>query len=596
MDTLSKVSEYLNNLEELLDDGDSLEARNIKVEKSKKELEMFEALGNKRFVRVGYGDYGRKTMKEVHVEIHGFTFLVDFVVIGYANEGEPLVIFGRDFLATTKSKVDFCVGEIRIDLTMLEEERDVDALLVELVKNMEEVRSSNGKLVKIGKASWNKGHNVKEALDKKYQELEESKPILEVLENYITYRKKLDEVMMGRARLSNNEFGEEDKMRIVEHGLPKKMCDPGNFVLPNLKLSDPRPYHSNLTITDNAQAKAMGEVRNVRIQIGYQAYLVDFLVLDILIDKELSLLLGHPFLRTCGPVIDMRCGTLSIDDGIIRHTYFLKPRAKAYLENFKIDKKDDWLSCFEVGRDEHGNHKYCPVAPSFLDIEDEMERALAMEAHFNPFKNIIVFKKLIEFLGSLPVQLKNADWGNEGYRLYKKIESDGGMACQVLATSSSQPNPLIAKYAKRNKKGTINYNLQPVMNANLKWKDLPSRERHAYHKRLCKFQLKSIGTPRVADWTMFYVYSLGKTLKELMKMEYLHDDKDVFVDYSWERALSVEEDVYPKWCFAVLLGLYEPSELDHWLFATHFIKLEIDDKLFDHDVYWRKIGKPTGIN
>ncbi|GKG41921.1 hypothetical protein Tco_0473672, partial [Tanacetum coccineum] len=37
---------------------------------------------------------------------------------------------------------------------------------------------------------------VKEALDRKYKELEKSKPILEVLENYMTYRKKLDEVLM----------------------------------------------------------------------------------------------------------------------------------------------------------------------------------------------------------------------------------------------------------------------------------------------------------------------------------------------------------------------------------------------------------------
>ncbi|GKG51625.1 hypothetical protein Tco_0544263, partial [Tanacetum coccineum] len=66
-------------------------------------------------------------VKEVRVEIHGFTFLVDFVVIGYANEGEPSVIFGRDFLVTSKSKVDFGVGEMRIDLTMLEEEKDFDA-------------------------------------------------------------------------------------------------------------------------------------------------------------------------------------------------------------------------------------------------------------------------------------------------------------------------------------------------------------------------------------------------------------------------------------------------------------------------------------
>ncbi|GKF93366.1 hypothetical protein Tco_0280085, partial [Tanacetum coccineum] len=32
-----------------------------------------------------------------------------------------------------------------------------------------------------------------------YKELEESKPIFDVLENYMTYKKKLDEVMIGRA-------------------------------------------------------------------------------------------------------------------------------------------------------------------------------------------------------------------------------------------------------------------------------------------------------------------------------------------------------------------------------------------------------------
>ncbi|GKF99791.1 hypothetical protein Tco_0301482, partial [Tanacetum coccineum] len=108
-------------------------------------------------------------------------------------------------------------------------------------------------------------------------------------------------------------------------------------------------------------------------------------------------------------------GTLCIDDGVIHHTYFPKPRDKAYLDNFELGEEDDWISFFEVGRDEDGNPKYGPIAPSFLDIEDDMERALEMGAYFNPFKNIIVFKKLIDFLGSLPVQLKNTDWGNEGH-------------------------------------------------------------------------------------------------------------------------------------------------------------------------------------
>nr|GEU81121.1 zinc finger, CCHC-type [Tanacetum cinerariifolium] len=103
-----------------------------------------------------------------------------------------------------------------------------------------------------------------------------------------------------------------------------------------------------------------------------------------------------------------------------------------YTLNQKIpphEKKEhpakDAMSCFKVWRDEDGNTKYRPVAPSFLDIEDDMERVLAMEAYFNPFKNIIVFKKLVDFIGSLPIQLKSTNWGNEGHGVYKKVEGDG---------------------------------------------------------------------------------------------------------------------------------------------------------------------------
>ncbi|GJR25402.1 hypothetical protein Tco_1101634 [Tanacetum coccineum] len=171
MDTLSNVYEYLNNLEDFLDDGDSLEARKVKVEKSEKELEMFQALECKSvvveskkhkvvvftkappcafsFVRVDYGDYERKMVKEVCVEIHVFTFLVDFVVIRYANEGEPSVIFRRDFLVTTKK----------------------------LVENIEEVGSLNGELVKMRKASRNKGQNVNKLTPLPQPKIEEILPL-----------------------------------------------------------------------------------------------------------------------------------------------------------------------------------------------------------------------------------------------------------------------------------------------------------------------------------------------------------------------------------------------------------------------------------
>ncbi|GJX74578.1 hypothetical protein Tco_0313173 [Tanacetum coccineum] len=440
-------------------------------------------LENMGFVHVSLSDYGRKMVNDVNVEIHGVKFKADFVVLDYVNEGEPSILFGRDFLATTKSQVDFGLGEIRMNLTKFEEGIDVIDLL-------EEVGSSSEEVVKMGKANRNKGYNInkltpppslrleeipptstippqpiyhpltpkqkekmKEVLDIKYKELEESKPILEVSKNYVMYKKKLDEILIGKERLNKKEFSEEDKLGIIKHGLPKKMCDLGNYVLPvkincvvdmvalvdtttsvsvlpyslykDLGLGDPRPYQMNLTMADNTQAKATGEFKNVRIQIGYKAYVVDLLILDIPVDPELPLLLGRPYLRTCGAIIDMGRGTLCIIDGFICHTYFPKPRSKSYVEAFDMEGEDDWLGSFEVGRDEDGNVKYGPVASLFIDIEDDMEKALAIEAYFNPFKNVIVFKKLVDFLSSLPVQLKNLDWGNEGYGTYKKVNGDG---------------------------------------------------------------------------------------------------------------------------------------------------------------------------
>ncbi|GJS90114.1 hypothetical protein Tco_0772750 [Tanacetum coccineum] len=120
-----------------------------------------------------------------------------------------------------------------------------------------------------------------------------------------------------------------------------------------------------------------------------------------------------------------------------------------------------------------------------------------------------------------------------------------------------------------------------------------------------------------------------------MKFEYLHSNGDVLEDYSWEIALFINMDVYTKWCleffstmyfdkgvdrtklmtekciwfrlcgrdqvltlpqFAVLLGLYKEDELEHRLFAINFTKLEIDDKLLNHDAYWQKIRTPTSTN
>ncbi|GKG19836.1 hypothetical protein Tco_0376935, partial [Tanacetum coccineum] len=61
-------------------------------------------------------------------------------------------------------------------------------------------------------------------------------------------------------------------------------------------------------------------------------------------------------------------------------------------------------------------------------------------------------------------------------------------AAKGKSRKATLPNPLIAGYERRNKRNTLTYSLQPVLNANLKWRDLLSVERHAYCEKLSKLQ------------------------------------------------------------------------------------------------------------
>nr|GFC34040.1 hypothetical protein [Tanacetum cinerariifolium]GFC34126.1 hypothetical protein [Tanacetum cinerariifolium] len=205
---------------------------------------------------------------------------------------------------------------MRIDVTMLKKDKDVDTLLENLVENMVKVGGTSGKLVKMGKANHLKCYNVNKLTPPSPPKVKEiPKP------SSTPYQPIF------------HPLSPKQKEKILE-ALERKDTGTSVSVLPyllylNLGLSNPRPYHSNLTMAHNTQAKEMGEVRNVRIQIGYQAYLADFLVLDIPVDKELPLLLGRPFLRTCGAMIDMGHETMTIGDGVIKHTYYPKSRVKA---------------------------------------------------------------------------------------------------------------------------------------------------------------------------------------------------------------------------------------------------------------------------
>ncbi|GJV10996.1 hypothetical protein Tco_1352537 [Tanacetum coccineum] len=159
--------------------------------------------------------------------------------------------------------------------------------------------------------------------------------------------------------------------------------------------------------------------------------------------------------------------------------------------SFEMEGEDDWLGSFEVGRDEDEKVNYGLVAPSFIDIEDDMERTLAIKAYFNAFKNKV-------------------DGDGDWHARFEIVMPSGRKFNRVFKTKTT-----IRK-----------------LSGKFKTKDV----------------LRSFGVPRVANWRLFNGYGFKDTLRDMIKLEYIYEvDGDIFVDYSWERTLSIDNEIYPEW-------------------------------------------------
>ncbi|GJX50491.1 hypothetical protein Tco_0277336 [Tanacetum coccineum] len=123
------------------------------------------------------------------------------------------------------------------------------------------------------------------------------------------------------------------------------------------------------------------------------------------------------------------------------------------------------------------------------------------------------------------------------HRAYEKSrdETEKGTS----SSSNSPPDPFIIKYARKEAKRTIHFDLQPVTNEYLKWRGLLAGEKNAYNESLAKLQTRGIRVPRLVDCNIFEEYNCKDDLRELMKIEYTYDDGDVFMDYSWENVFPM---------------------------------------------------------
>jgi hypothetical protein len=92
--------------------------------------------------------------------------------------------------------------------------------------------------------------------------------------------------------------------------MPKKVYD-------MLDLPPLEKCYLDVHLLDITAKKPMGRVNDVLIKVNNNFVPVDFIVLDVECNPSCPIILGRPFLRTAGVIIDMR-------DGIIRYQFPLK--------------------------------------------------------------------------------------------------------------------------------------------------------------------------------------------------------------------------------------------------------------------------------
>ncbi|GJW32279.1 MAK10-like protein [Tanacetum coccineum] len=275
----------------------------------------------------------------------------------------------------------------------------------------------------------------KSTLEDEFQDLHLNLPVLEVLAHAPIYNSMLDKYM------ESLELGKNGST-FVQGEVSAKMEDPGLFTLP-YRLGDSKPFNTladlgscvniillylfkklNIRLfeeTDHifglangTKSYPVGIVKDVEFHIGKLKLLNDFYVIDMKKDPETPLLVERGFLATANAVIDCRKAKIAIGEGITRSVFGVKGvdlgeeevpywTTLGKRESYKPRPSSDGIGAQTPYYDRK----------DFLDCHFPREWEIARDAEINPLKDVLVFRRMVEFLGPLPIHLKGNMWESE---------------------------------------------------------------------------------------------------------------------------------------------------------------------------------------
>ncbi|GKF69010.1 MAK10-like protein, partial [Tanacetum coccineum] len=149
-------------------------------------------------------------------------------------------------------------------------------------------------------------------------------------------------------------------------------------------------------LADGTKLYPVGIVRNVEVYVGKLKLLEDFYVIDMEKDPTCPLLVGRGFLATASAIIDCKKSKIAVGEGITRSIFRVKEIGLGARPPYYLEK-------------------------DFMDNHVPGEWEIARDAELNPFKDVLVFRKMVEFLGAIPINFKGNMWESKDM-IDKKID------------------------------------------------------------------------------------------------------------------------------------------------------------------------------
>nr|GEW31292.1 hypothetical protein [Tanacetum cinerariifolium] len=221
---------------------------------------------------------------------------------------------------------------------------------------------------------------------------------------------KEEEERNEKVELDGNIIKEEEEaVKRIKGEALKGKDDPEAFIFP-IRLEG--QVNENALVDTGSDINTMPYriyeqlMREEMKKVGVTTLIAKFLILDIPIDRDSPIVVGRGFLRTISGIVNTPERHFLTFDGFCHQTF--RAARSDVLRNAESDSDDE--EEYQIKRNKFRASIYGPKPASYLNCNDPAERLLAIQTVINSFQKINVWKKVVSFLGSLPVPLKHVNW------------------------------------------------------------------------------------------------------------------------------------------------------------------------------------------